>query len=190
MQPTTKNLSKGHSKSKRKTINKGVHTSELMELFEEQLKDILWAEKALIKAIPKMISLATSDDLILALMDHHQQTLEQVTRLAKIFKAIDKKPATIKCDAMEGLIAEASDMMEDCERGPKCDVGIIAAAQKIEHYEIATYGTLREFAETLGLREVEMLLMKTLNEEKEADQKLTDVAVVDGVNMEAASMQT
>lgn len=190
MQTKSNKLSKDHSKSNGKAINKGVHTSHLMELFEEQLKDILWAEKALTKAIPKMITLATSDDLILVLTDHLQQTFEQVPRLAKVFNTIDKKPTTIKCDAMEGLIAEASEMMEDCEKGPKCDAGIIAAAQKIEHYEIATYGTLRKFAETLGLREAEKLLMETLKEEKEADQRLTDVAVEHGVNMEAASTQT
>ena len=189
MQTKTRNLSKDQSKTNGKPINKGVHTSELMELFEEQLKDILWAEKALIKAIPKLISFATSDDLILSLMDHLKETREQVTRLAKVFKTIDKKPSAVKCDAMEGLIAEAIEMLEECEKGPKCDAGIIAAAQKIEHYEIATYGTLREFAVTLGLREVEMLLMKTLKEEKEADQKLTEVAV-QGVNLEAASEQT
>lgn len=181
--------SKNYSKSKEKAINKGVDQSHLMELFEEQLKDILWAEKALIKTIPKMIKLATSEDLILALTDHLKQTHEQVTRLADVFTTIDKKPTTKKCDAMEGLIAEANEMMENCEKGPKCDAGIIAAAQKIEHYEIATYGTLREFAETLGLSDAEKLLMKTLKEEKAADQKLTNVAVVQGVNMEAASAQ-
>ncbi|MEX2351354.1 MAG: ferritin-like domain-containing protein [Balneolaceae bacterium] len=164
-------------------------TSHLMELFVEQLKDILWAEKALIKAFPKMITLATSDDLNLVLMEHLEQTHEHVTRLAKVFKSIDKKPSTVKCDAMEGLIAEATEMMEDCVKGPRCDAGIIAAAQKIKHYEMATYGTLREFAETLGLLEAEILFKETLNEEKSADQKLTDVAVVHGVNKQAASIQ-
>ncbi len=186
MKIKSKKLSKDHSESKGEAINKGGHTSHLMELFEDQLKDILWAEKALIKAIPKMIKSATSDDLISALEDHLQQTREQVTRLENVFKAIDKKSTTIKCDAMEGLIAEATEMMEDCEKGPKCDAGIIFATQKIEHYEIATYGTLRKFAETLGLKVAEKLLMETLKEEKEADQKLTEVAV-HGVNMEAAS---
>ncbi|MCC5904630.1 MAG: ferritin-like domain-containing protein [Balneolaceae bacterium] len=169
-------------------VDKGMHSSQLMELFEEQLKDILWAEKALIKAIPKMISQAASDDLILILTGHLKETNEQVTRLAKVFKEIGKKPSTIKCDAMEGLITETSVLLEDCEKGPKCDAGIISAAQKIEHYEIATYGTLREFAETLGLKEAEKLLLETLDEEKTADQKLTDIAV-DVVNMGAAVKQ-
>ncbi len=162
--------------------------THLMELFEKQLKDILWAEKALKKSISKMITFARSEDLIEVLTDHLQQTNEQVTRLVNVFKTIDKKPTTIKCYAMEGLIAEASEIMENCEKGPKCDGGIITAAQKIEHYEIATYGTLREFAKTLGLREAEILLIETLKEEKEADKKLTNVAV-HGVNMEAASGQ-
>jgi len=185
--PTTINTqAKEQSKSNGQAKRNGEPTSELMELFEEQLKDILWAEKALIKAIPKMISLATSEELILSLTDHLKETREQVTRLAKVFKSIDKKPSTKKCDAMEGLIEEATEMMKDCEKGPKCDAGIIAAAQKIEHYEIATYGTLRQFAETLGLREAEKLLKEILKEEKEADQKLTEVAVEE-VNPEAAS---
>ncbi|HAC15409.1 MAG TPA: hypothetical protein DCE78_05620 [Bacteroidetes bacterium] len=186
MQTRAKLLSKDPTKPRGEGARKGEHTSHLMELFEEQLKDILWAEKALIKAIPKMISMATSEDLILALTDHLKETHEHISRLAKVFKTIDKKPTTVKCDAMEGLIAEASEMMEDCEKGPKCDAGIIAAAQKIEHYEIATYGTLREFADTLGLIEAESLLMESLNEEKAADLKLTEVAL-EGVNMEAAA---
>lgn len=188
MQTKSKKVSSDPSKSNGKANNKGAQTSHLMELFEDQLKDILWAEKALTKALPKMIALATSEDLILALTEHLNQTFEQITRLAKVFKTIDKKPTTTKCDAMEMLIAEATEMMEDCEKGPKCDAGIIATAQKIEHYEIASYGTLRKFAETLGLKDAERLLMVTLKEEKEADQKLTHVAVVQGVNEEAASI--
>lgn len=166
-------------------VDKGMNSSQLMELFEDQLKDILWAEKALVKAMPKMIAKATSADLIALLKNHLEQTEEQTDRLGDVFRTIDKKPTTKKCDAMEGLIAEARDIMDDCESGPKCDAGIIAAAQKIEHYEIATYGTLREFAETLGLKEAEKLLLKTLHEEKESDQKLTEVAV-NVVNMDAA----
>ncbi|MCC5942142.1 MAG: ferritin-like domain-containing protein [Balneolaceae bacterium] len=166
-------------------VNKEMQSSQLMELFEDQLKDILWAENALVKAIPKMISAAESDDLINSLSKHLKETELQVTRLVKVFEAMGKKPSTIKCEAMEGLIAEAIELMEDCEKGSKCDAAIISAAQKIEHYEIATYGTLREFAETLGLRDAEMLLLEILDEEKAADQILTDIAV-DVVNMDAA----
>lgn len=187
MQTKSNTLTNGQSNSKSKANNNGANNSNLMDLFEEQLKDILWAEKALIKAIPKMITLASSDDLILTLTDHLHQTHGQVTRLAKVFKTIEKRPSPVKCDAMQGLIEEASDMLGDCEKGPGCDASIIAAAQKIEHYEIATYGTLRKFAETLGLREAEGLLLKTLEEEKAADQRLTEVAV-HKVNEEAAAL--
>jgi ferritin-like metal-binding protein YciE len=189
MQSKSKKQSGNQSKSIGADTKKRAGKSDLMELFEEQLKDILWAEKALTKAIPKMITLATSDDLIEALSVNLAQTHEQVTRLAEVFATINKKPSTVKCDAMEGLIEEVSKMMDDCEQGPKCDANIIASAQKIEHYEIATYGTLREFAETLGLADAEMLLMETLLEEKAADQKLTEVAL-NGVNMDAASQQS
>lgn len=188
MQTTSKRPLVRKRPSKGRTMSNGVHTSQLMDLFEKQLKDILWAEKALIKAIPKMISLATSVDLIVVLSDHLQETHGQITRLTTVFREIDKKPSTKKCDAMEGLIAEAIEMMEDCDKGPRCDAGIIAAAQKIEHYEIATYGTLREFAVSLGLRDAELLFLETLKEEKDADRKLTQVAVR-GVNMEAVSEQ-
>ncbi len=165
-----------------------MQNSQLMELFGEQLKDILWAEKELVKAIPGMISLATSDDLIVVLSDHLKETNEQIGRLSKVFGRIDMKPVAVKCDAMEGLINEASEIMADCEKGPKCDAGVISAMQKIEHYEIATYGTLREFAETLGLKSVEKLLLETLNEEKSADRKLSEVAVT-VVSMDAAMKQ-
>ena len=188
METSLNNRSNNHSNYQREIITTKAHTSQLLELFEEQLKNTLWSERALINAIPRMISLATSEDLILELTDNLKQTHEHITRLAKIFRNIEKKPTTIKCETMERLIAEASDMMEDCEKGAKCDAGIIAAAQKIEHYEIATYGTLRQFAETLGLREAERLLMITLKEEKEADYKLTDVAI-QKVNMMAASVK-
>jgi len=180
--------SKRRSKINGKQVDKGMQSSQLMELFEEQLKDIFWAEKALVKALPRMISMAASPDLIDALTEHLEETNIQVDRLAEVFQVIDKNPSTIKCDAMEGLIAEAGEIMKDSVKGPKCDAGIITAAQKIEHYEIATYGTLREFAETLGLKKAEKLLLETLDEEKSADQRLTDIAI-DVVNMGAAVKQ-
>jgi ferritin-like metal-binding protein YciE len=159
--------------------------SQLMELFEDGLKDIYWAEKELTKAIPKMIKNATSKDLINALENHLTETEDQVVRLDKVFKSIGKRSAVEKCDAMEGLIKEAEEVMKSCETGVMCDAGIISAAQKVEHYEIAAYGTLRQFAETLGLIEAESLLEKTLNEEKAADQKLSQVAKK-AINIEAA----
>lgn len=159
--------------------------SQLMELFEDELKDIYWAEKAITKAIPNMIKNATSKELIDALTSHLSETKNQVTRLEQVFESIDKKATAKKCDAMEGLIKEAEEKMESCEEGAMCDAGIISAAQKVEHYEIASYGTLRQFAETLGLTKAAKLLEVTLNEEKAADQKLTVVAK-DAINIEAA----
>ncbi|MCL6261076.1 ferritin-like domain-containing protein [Aquiflexum sp. TKW24L] len=160
-------------------------SSQLMELFEDGLKDIYWAEKALLKAMPKMTKNATSEELIEALTSHLEETKGQITRLEEVFALIKVKAEAKKCDAMEGLIEEASGIMEDCEKGSMRDAGIIAAAQKVEHYEIASYGTLRQFAETLGLTDVEVLLATTLQEEKEADLKLSDVAMA-AINVEAA----
>lgn len=151
----------------------------------DELKDIYWAEKALTKAIPKMIKNATSTDLIDALENHLSQTQNQVTRLEKVFNSIDKKAVAKKCEAMEGLIKEGQEIIEECEEGAMRDAGIISAGQKIEHYEIASYGTLRQFAETLNLTEAVDLREQTLNEEKAADEKLTEVAVT-VVNVQAA----
>lgn len=160
-------------------------SSLLMQLFEDSLKDIYWAEKALVKALPKMTKNATSEELIDAMTSHLEETKEHVVRLEKIFSLIGKKAEAEKCDAMEGLIEEASGIMEECEEGSMRDAGIISAAQKVEHYEIATYGTMRQFAETLGLTEVEQLLATTLQEEKEADLKLSEVAM-EAVNIDAS----
>jgi ferritin-like metal-binding protein YciE len=168
-----------------KQSNATMQASQLMKLFEDELKDIYWAEKALIKAMPKMIKKATSQELIDALTSHLVETENQVTRLEQVFKSIDTKAETKKCEAMEGLIKEAEEKMESCEKGAMCDAGIISAGQKVEHYEIASYGTLRQFAETLGLTEAEALLEATLDEEKAADEKLSEVAT-DAVNLEAA----
>lgn len=163
----------------------GMQSSQLMKLFEDELKDIYWAEKALLKAIPKMAKKATSEELIQALENHLVETNEQIKRIEQIFELLDKKATAKKCEAMEGLITEAEDIMEECEEGAMRDAGIISAAQKIEHYEIASYGTLRQFAETLGLMKAAKLLLTTLDEEKAADVKLTEVAV-SAVNVEAS----
>jgi len=169
-----------------KKANRGeMQSSQLMKLFEEELKDIYWAEKALTKAIPKMIKNATSADLIDALENHLMETEEQVKRVEHVFEITGKKAVAKKCEAMEGLIKEAEEIMEDCEEGAMRDAGIISAGQKVEHYEIASYGTLRQFAETLGLAEAVALLEETLNEEKIADEKLTEVAL-SAVNVEAS----
>lgn len=181
------NSSKSSSGSEKSNSGKksSMQSSQLMKLFEDELKDIYWAENALVKAIPKMIKNATSEELNNALTSHLEETKEHVNRLEEVFSLIKVKAEAKKCDAMEGLIKEASGIMEDCEEGSMRDAGIISAAQKVEHYEIATYGTLRQFAETLGLEKVAELLETTLQEEKEADLKLSDVAM-DAVNVEAA----
>jgi len=155
----------------------GIQSSQLRKLFEEELKDIYWAEKALTKAIPKMIKNATSDELIGALENHLGETQDQISRVEQVFELLGKKATAKKCEAMEGLMKEADEIMEECEEGAMRDAGIIAAAQKVEHYEIASYGTLRQFAETLGLDEAVSLLEETLEEEKGADVKLTEIAV-------------
>jgi len=169
-----------------KEANRGeMQSSQLMKLFEEELKDIYWAEKALTKAIPKMIKNATSAELIEALDNHLMETEEQVKRVEQVFELTGKKAVAKKCEAMEGLIKEAEEIVEECEEGAMRDAGIISAGQKVEHYEIASYGTLRQFAETLGLTDAVALLEETLNEEKIADEKLTEVAL-SAVNVEAS----
>jgi ferritin-like metal-binding protein YciE len=131
-----------------------------------------------------MIKNATSDELIDALENHLEETKDQVKRLEEVFQVIEKKAVAKKCEAMEGLIKEAEELMDECEEGAMCDAGIILSGQKVEHYEIATYGTLRQFAETLGLEDAVELLQITLDEEKAADEKLTEVAV-SAVNIHA-----
>ena len=161
-----------------------IHSSQLMELFETELKDIYWAEKELTKEIPKMIKKATSQDLIDALENHLAQTKEQVSRVEHVFEILGKKAVTKKCEAMEGLIKEGKEIMDECEEGAMCDAGIISAAQKIEHYEIASYGTLRQFAHTLRISNAADLLEQTLSEEKAADDKLSRIAVT-AINVQA-----
>ncbi len=157
----------------------------LRSLFEDMLKDIYWAEKALTKALPKMAKNATSGELQQALQDHLAVTQEQVARLDQVFEALGKPARAKKCAAMEGLIKEGEEIMQSTEKGMVRDAGIIAGSQKIEHYEIASYGTLSSFARTLGEEEVVALLEETLAEEKEADQLLTTVAE-SAVNVGAA----
>ena len=146
------------------------------ELFENELRDIYWAEKALTKAIPKMIKNATSQELIDALTDHLEVTKGHVERCEKVFELLGKAANAKKCEAMAGLTDEAEEIMESAKEAMVRDAGIISAAQKVEHYEIATYGTLYAFAKTLGEDEVAALLEQTLNEEKEANDKLTQIA--------------
>ena len=158
----------------------------LRELFEDSLKDIYWAEKALLKALPKMAKKATSEELIATLNEHLTVTQDQVTRLEEVFTTLGVKAQAKKCEAMEGLIKEANEIMESTAQGVVRDAGIISASQKVEHYEIATYGTLTAFAKILGENEAADLLYQTLTEEKEADEKLTEVAE-SSINVQAAN---
>jgi len=164
---------------------KSTASEGLRELFEEQLKDIYWAEKALTKALPKMAKNATSANLVAAINDHLTVTEGQVARVEQVFQLLGKKATAKKCPAMEGLIKEGEEILEETEPGAVRDAGIIAASQKIEHYEIASYGTLCAFAKTLGEDEIAALLEQTLNEEKEADVTLTEAAY-NTINFDAA----
>ena len=155
----------------------------LRALLEEQLQDIYWAEKALTKAIPVMIENVTTPELADALSEHLTITEQQVTRVEQVFEALGLKVAEKKCPAMEGLIKEGQEVIKSTKEGVVRDAGIIAAAQKVEHYEIASYGTLHSFATILGEEDAADLLEETLNEEKQADANLT--AVSEAINIEA-----
>jgi ferritin-like metal-binding protein YciE len=161
-------------------------SSKLGQLFEDELRDIYWAEKALTKAIPRMIKNASSEELTEALEHHLEETQEHVSRVEQIFSMLEKQPRAKKCEGMEGIIKEAQELMKESEKGVMRDAAIISAAQKVEHYEISSYGTLRTFAQTIGLREAVPVLESTLEEEKNADKILTEVATTT-VNLDAAS---
>ncbi len=164
------------SKSAAKTPAKKGAAKELKDLFEDSLKDIYWAEKALLKALPVMMKNATDEKLKKAIDNHITETEEQIDRLEECFKALGKKAQAKKCDAMQGLLDEGKSIMEETEPGTVRDAGIIAAAQKVEHYEIATYGTLAAFAKVLQEEDCLKHLLATLEEEKKCDELLTKVA--------------
>ncbi|MEO5991753.1 MAG: ferritin-like domain-containing protein [Ferruginibacter sp.] len=174
---------KSSSKAKSQSSDEIAHG--LTDLFEDMLKDIYWAEKALTKAIPKMIKKATSELLSDALKSHLEETQNQILRCEQVFEIMGKKAQAKKCEAMDGLLKEAQEIMESTEEGPVRDAGIIAAGQKVEHYEIASYGTMCAFAKILGHHDIVELLEETLNEEKQADEKLTEVAE-SSINLDAA----
>jgi ferritin-like metal-binding protein YciE len=161
------------------------HDSKLAAFFHDELKDIYWAEKHLVKTLPKMQKATTTDELSSAFEDHLEVTKQHVIRLEKIFEMLGHKAQAKKCEAMEGITKEGESIIEDTDEGTATrDVGLIMAAQKVEHYEIATYGSLHQLAITLGYEEVASLLESTLAEEKEADQALTSIAEKD-INYEA-----
>jgi ferritin-like metal-binding protein YciE len=151
--------------------------SKLQEFFEDQLQDIYWAEKKLVKTLPKMREAATGNELKNAIGNHLEQTRTHVTRLEDIFGIIGKDAKSKKCQAMAGIVDEGEDIIDETDdASAQRDVGLIFAAQKAEHYEIATYGGLRQLALTLGYEQVANILGQTLGEEKEADALLTQIA--------------
>jgi ferritin-like metal-binding protein YciE len=148
----------------------------LDDLFEDTLRDIYYAEKKLVRTLPKMAKKATNEELSQAFINHKTETEGQVTRLEEIFEIIGKTPRGKTCDAMDGLVAEGSAIMEEAEDDRVMDAGLIASAQAVEHYEIARYGTLIAWADQLNLRKASALLQETLAEEKAADKLLSGIA--------------
>lgn len=157
----------------------------LKEFFVDELKDIYWAEKHLVKTLPKMKKAATSSELQKAFETHLEQTETHVTRLEQVFEMLGEKAVAKKCEAMAGITEEGEGIISETEKGTATrDVGLIFAGQKVEHYEIATYGGLAQLAKTLGLQQASEILGTTLGEEKDTDQLLTKIAE-DHINYEA-----
>jgi ferritin-like metal-binding protein YciE len=157
----------------------------LHDLYLEELRDLYDAETQLLKALPKMAEKASSEDLRDAFQEHLQVTQSQVERLDEVFEMLEQKSKGKKCEGMKGLIEEAKDIMSQKIEPDVLDAGLIAAAQKIEHYEIAGYGCVRTYAEILGYDDQAELLQETLDEEKETDEELTELAK-ETINIEAA----
>ena len=158
---------------------------DLNELFLDTLKDIYYAEKHILKALPKMAKAANSEDLQAAFEKHHGETEDHVERLEQVFELIGKPARTKRCDAIEGIINEGKEIMEEYADTPALDAGLLAAAQAVEHYEISRYGTLKAWANKLQMSQAAKLLDQTLSEEKKTDETLTKIAEK-AVNYEAA----
>ena len=189
---TNKSNSSAQKNSKRTTGNKSNEESNqsqrhpmLEKFFIDELKDIYWAEKHLVKALKKLKKAATTEELQQAFEDHAAATEEHVSRLEQVFEMFGKKAQAKKCEAMDGLTKEADGKVEETEAGSMTrDVALIISAQKVEHYEIATYGSLVQLANTMNLPEIAEILEQTLQEEKDTDELLTYIAEND-INMEA-----
>jgi ferritin-like metal-binding protein YciE len=164
-----------------------VETNSLKDLYLDELKDLYDAEHQIIKALPNLIDAASSEELQSALTEHLETTKQQAERLEQIFETMGEKAKGKKCKGMEGVIKEGSEVIEENDDDEVRDAGIISAAQRVEHYEIAAYGTVRTYATLLGDEESAELLEQTLNEEKEADRKLTELA--EQINVVAAKGQ-
>jgi ferritin-like metal-binding protein YciE len=178
--------SKTTAKNNSQSEEYGLEGTKLMKLFENELKDIYWVEKALVKAIPKMAKKATASELVEGLENHLEETQGHVEKVEQIFDILGKKAIGKKCMAMDGILSEGEEIMKESDEGGMRDAGIISAAQKVEHYEIASYGTLCAFAKTLGNDEVASILDEILEEEKNADKTLTEIAE-STINMQAAA---
>lgn len=159
-------------------------TKDLNDLFHETLKDIYYAEKQILRALPRMAKNAQSDELRQAFEQHRTETEGQIERLEKVFESIGKSPRGKTCDAIIGIIDESKEVMEDFANSDALDAGLLAAAQAVEHYEISRYGTLRTWATQLGLTEAASLLDETLEEEKRTDTLLSKLAT-SSVNKQA-----
>ncbi|MGN7719741.1 YciE/YciF ferroxidase family protein [Chitinophaga sp. 22620] len=183
---STKSTTPARKSSTQKSNGKNgdMPNSKFHQLFMDELKDIYWAEKHLVKALPKMQKAATSAELVDAFADHLAATKEHVSRVEEIFEMMGTRPVAKKCDAMEGLVAEAQELISEEEESSVLDAGLIIAAQKVEHYEIAAYGSLRTLANRMGHTEAAAILEQTLTEEKETDSLLTQIAE-SSVNEEA-----
>ena len=158
----------------------------LNELFHDTLKDIFYAEKKILTALPKMAKAAQNPDLKAAFEKHEAETEEEVSRLEQVFELLEKKPQGKKCPAIDGIIEEGQEIAKEYKGSPALDSGLLAAAQAVEHYEISRYGTLRTWAQELGLTQAVRLLEATLKEEKKTDETLTELAET-CVNQEAQS---
>jgi ferritin-like metal-binding protein YciE len=158
----------------------------LNDLFLDTLKDIYYAEKQILKALPKMAKAAQSDKLRAAFEKHHGETEGQVERLEQIFQLIDKPARGKTCDAIQGILDEGKEIMEEYKGTEALDAGLLAAAQAVEHYEISRYGTLKQWAQQLGIKDAVRLLDQTLQEERKTDESLTSLAEA-AVNLAAAA---
>lgn len=181
--PTKKSAPRRSAMPKQKMDDK----SMLADFFHDELKDIYWAEKHLVKTLPKMQKAATSQELKDAFEEHLEVTKTHVERLEQVFSLLGHKAQAKKCDAMAGITEEGQGIIEETDKGTATrDVGLILAAQKVEHYEIATYGGLTQLAKTLGYAEIKEILGSTLAEEKEADETLSQIAEA-SINIEASN---
>ena len=149
---------------------------KLDELFHDTLKDIYFAEKKILSTLPKMVNAAQNEELKAAFEKHRGETEGQVERLEQVFAIIEKKPQGKTCAAIVGITDEGAEIMEEYKGSPALDAGLLAAAQAVEHYEISRYGTLKAWAEQLGLDDAAELLQETLDEEKATDETLTEIA--------------